>query len=64
MNMENGIFVIREVVLIIWTLTIDSELGMFNRGGGVTVGGMIELRKWTRYTGSVEGKAEDHKLCL
>ena len=38
-------FVIREVVLIIWTLTIDSELGMFNHGGGVTVGGMIELRE-------------------
>lgn len=49
MNTENGIPLIREVLLMIWTLTTDSEAGMFNVGGCSTAGAMVGWRSWTGY---------------
>lgn len=43
MNAENGISLMREVLLIIWTLTMDLESGMFKRGAGFEVDAMVEL---------------------
>ena len=49
----------REVLLIIWTLTMDLESGMFNGGGGLTVGAMVDRRMLMRCVRSAEETAED-----
>lgn len=45
MNAGNGISLMRDVLSIIWTLTMDLESGMFNGGGGLMEGAMIELER-------------------
>lgn len=39
--MENAMPWMCEVLLMIWTFTVELESGMFNSGGGLTVDAMI-----------------------
>ena len=48
----------REVLLIMWTVTVDLESGIFNGGGGLAVGAMVEWGQWMGCMRSAEDTAE------
>ena len=60
MNTENEMPWMCEVLLMIWTFTVELESGMFNGGGGLTVDAMTDwkVRVMMRCMRKAEERAE------